>query len=427
MTGEEEALGKRIAFLMAVAALLFLAGCTEMAEKKEEDKITISVLAGQSTSDAGVEDMIDEWLQKTFPEVELEWECVDWGDGFNAKMQGHFAAGDVPDLMIGKAQDVQTYAKTGNLGVIPKQCIQQIEDYALQAVTVDGKAYGVPYNAWYQGVIYNKEIFSRLDLEPPKTEGELQEVIQCLKEHNIVPFAAHFQESWKVANMTMQYMVNDVFCNEPDWGTQFREGKWHFSGNAQMIHCFSNNRRILENSWEDAMQLEQIQSDSRFIQGEAAMYLTGSWSMQFASQYGGDMDFGIFPYPSQSGEAKLLRETNMTFMKSADSPYGEWIDKILYALLNDSRLVQEILGFTQSSSVIKGIAPVYASKIQGDIDWYEENGKVLDVSGGNSQLTWDFQDSLALVQLDWLKKEKSLEEVLEYADQHREFSSYLSE
>ena len=117
----------------------------------------------------------------------------------------------------------------------------------------------------------------------------------------------------------------------------------------------------------------------------------------------------------------------MTFMKSADSPYGEWIDKILYALLNDSRLVQEILGFTQSSSVIKGIAPVYASKIQGDIDWYEENGKVLDVSGGNSQLTWDFQDSLALVQLDWLKKEKSLEEVLEYADQHREFSSYLSE
>ncbi len=53
MTGEEEALGKRIAFLMAVAALLFLAGCTEMAEKKEEDKITISVLAGQSTSDAG--------------------------------------------------------------------------------------------------------------------------------------------------------------------------------------------------------------------------------------------------------------------------------------------------------------------------------------------------------------------------------------
>ncbi len=117
----------------------------------------------------------------------------------------------------------------------------------------------------------------------------------------------------------------------------------------------------------------------------------------------------------------------MTFMKSADTPNGEQIDQILYALLNDSRLVQEILGFTQSSSVIKGIAPVYNSKIQKDIDGYEERGEVLDVSGGNSQLTWDFQDSIALMQLDWLKKEKSLEEVLAYADQQREFSSYFSE
>lgn len=420
-------MAKKIIVLIAAAALLLLAGCAERAEEKGEDKITISVLAGQSTSDAGVEDMIDEWLLQEFPQVELEWECVDWGDSFNAKMQGHFAAGDVPDLMIGKAQDVQTYAKTGNLGIISRQCSQRIEDYALQAVTVDGKVYGVPYNAWYQGVIYNKEIFRRLDLKPPKTEEELQEMIQCLKAHQIVPFAAHFQESWKVANMTMQYMVNDIFSSNPQWGTQFREGRRHFSDNPQIIHCFSNNQMILENSWEDAMQLEQIQSDSRFIQGEAAMYLTGSWSMQFASQYGDDMDFGIFPYPSQSGGAKLLRETNMTFMKSADTPYGEQIDQILYALLNDSRLVQEILGFTQSSSVIKGIAPVYNSKIQEDIDGYEERGEVLDVSGGNSQLTWDFQDSIALMQLDWLKKEKSLEEVLAYADQQREFSSYFSE
>ncbi len=419
-------MGKGMIYLLTAAALFFLAGCQEAAEaEKVEEQITISVLAGQSTSDAGVEDMIDEWLQNKFPEVELDWECVDWGDGFNAKMQGHFAAGDVPDLMIGKAQDVQTYAKTGNLGVFPKRCSERIEDYALQAVTVDGRAYGVPYNAWYQGVIYNKKIFRSLGLTPPKTEEELCEVVRRLKEHNIVPFAAHFRESWKVANMTMQYMMNDIFCDAPDWGIQFREGKQDFSGNEQIRHCFSNNQMILENSWEDAMQLEQVQSDSRFIQGEAAMYLTGSWSMQFADQYGGDMEFGIFPYPSQSGEARLLRETNMTFMKSADTPYGEQIDEIIYALLNDTKLLQEILGFTQSSSVIKGIAPAYESKIQGDIDWYEEKGEVLDVSGGNSQLTWDFQNSLALVQLDWLKKEKSLEEVLEYADGQRESSSYL--
>ena len=156
------------------------------------------------------------------------------------------------------------------------------------------------------------------------------------------------------------------------------------------------------------------------------MYLTGSWSMQFASQYGEDQEFGIFPYPSQNGEAYLIRETNMTFMKSADSEYGELIDEIFYDLLTEQDLAQEILAFTQSSSVIKDITPVYENKLQSDIDWYIENGKVTDVSVGNSQLTWEFQDKVAVQQLLWLRGETSLDSVLRYADDNRTFSSYGS-
>lgn len=229
----------------------------------DSEEVTLTVLAGQSTTDAGIEDMIDEALAEKYPEITLEWECVDWGNDFQPKMQQYMQSG-LPDIMIGKAQDVATYAPQGILGEIDTQYLDKGLDAARENVTIDGKTYGLVYNALYQGVYYNKAMFAENKWEVPKTQ------------------------------------------------------------------------MILENSWEDAMQLEQIQSDSRFIQGEAAMYLTGSWSMQFASQYGDDMDFGIFPYPSQSGGAKLLRETNMTFMKSADTPYGEQIDQILYALLNDS-------------------------------------------------------------------------------------------
>ncbi|MDR2646174.1 MAG: hypothetical protein LBC04_03315, partial [Holosporaceae bacterium] len=41
--------------------------------------ITLKVLAGQSTTDAGIEKMIDEAVAKKYPEIKLEWECVDWG------------------------------------------------------------------------------------------------------------------------------------------------------------------------------------------------------------------------------------------------------------------------------------------------------------------------------------------------------------
>lgn len=418
---------KRLLITIGIMLMTVLTSCgTREGDEPEREQIKLSVLAGQSTSDAGIEDMIDEWMEEEYPDVTLEWECVDWGDGFNSKIQGRIAAGDIPDIIIGKAQDVQTYARTGNLGEISEQCSRKIESWALDTVASGGKVYGVPYNAWYQGVIYNKGIFEELDLEPPETEEELDQVTERLKEAGIVPFAAHFQESWKAANMTMQYMTNDIFRNTPDWGDQFRSGSQNFSGNEVIRRCFENNRKILENSWEDALQIDQFESDSRFTQGEAAMYLTGSWSMQFASQYGEDQEFGIFPYPSQNGEAYLIRETNMTFMKSADSEYGDLIDEIFSDLLTEQDLAQEILAFTQSSSAIKGITPVYENKLQSDIDWYIENGKVTDASVGNAQLTWEFQDKVAVQQLLWLRGETSLDSVLRYADDNRTFSSYGS-
>lgn len=409
-------------FLFAILA----AGCAKDPIVEKEDKgVVLTVLAGQSTSDAGIEDMINDWMSERFPEVELEWECVDWGEGFDTQIRGRFAAGDTPDIMIGKAQDVQTYAGTGNLGVIPKKCSNLIKESALKSVTVSEKVYGMPYNAWYQGVIYNKDIFSSLGLEPPSTQEELDQIIDILEVNEIVPFAAHFQESWKIGNTTMQFMMNDIFRNTPDWGDKFRAGKVDFQGNEIIEQCMLNNKKILDHSWDDALVINQFESDSRFTQGKAAMYLTGSWSMQFTNQYGTKINFGIFPYPNAAGDADLIKETNLTFMKSSHSSHGELIDDIFYALLSDEKLTQEILDFTQSSSVVKKeIESVYQSRIQQDIDQYEEEERVVDVATGNAQLMWSFQNSVANVQLSWLKNEITLKEVLLYADENRMNSAY---
>ena len=157
---------KRLLITIGIMLMTVLTSCgTREGDEPEREQIKLSVLAGQSTSDAGIEDMIDEWMEEEYPDVTLEWECVDWGDSFNSKIQGRIAAGDIPDIIIGKAQDVQTYARTGNLGEISEQCSRKIESWALDTVTSGGKVYGVPYNAWYQGVIYNKGIFEELDLE----------------------------------------------------------------------------------------------------------------------------------------------------------------------------------------------------------------------------------------------------------------------
>lgn len=393
-------------------------------EEKEEEAIVLTVLAGQSTTDAGIEDMIDDWMEEKYPNVKLEWECVDWGNRFASQMQGRLAAGNIPDIMVGKVQNIKAYASTGQLGVISEKSRGQIEENALEAVSLNGCVYGMPYNSWYQGVIYNKNIFKDQGIKPPSTLKELDIVIEKLQSAGIVPFASHFQESWSVANMTMQQMINTIFKNEPEWGDSFRNGETDCTGNKKVISCFLNNKKILKHSWKDAMQIDQFESDNRFMQGKAAMYLTGSWTMQFASQYGQDTEFGIFPFPNKDGNPYLIHETNLTFMKSANTKYEELIDSIFYELQNDKKLLGEILEFTQSSPAVKGMEPGYVNKIQNDIDKYIKEGRIIDASQGNSQLIWDFQNDAAKEQICWLKKEKTLDDVLEYMDKNRENSMY---
>ena len=408
--------------------MALLAGCAGYPqEEQEEEPVVLQVLAGQSTSDAGVEDMIDEWMTVNFPQVQLEWECVDWGGRFASQLQGRFASGDVPDIVIGKAQDVQNYANTGNLMQISDACEELITEDAKEAVTVDGNVYGIPYNVWYQGVIYNKNIFGSLGLAPPESIEELEQVCSVLKANGIVPFASHFSESWKVANMTMQYMTNSIFSEDGSWGDEFREGKVSFQTDDRARQCLLNNKYILDNSWEDALRIDQFESDSRFTQGEAAMYLTGSWSMQFVNEYGKSIEFGIFPFPNGSGDARLIREINMTFMKGADTEYSELIDEIFYQMLCDEELTKEILDFTQSSTVIIGIPTGDEGRLQEDIERYENSGRIIDATVGNAQLVWDFQNEIGQQQLDWLWGKKSLEDVLKYADDHRDSSAAAKE
>lgn len=406
--------------LIAISAC----GCgqeeTKLSEQNEQ--VMISILAGQSTSDAGVEDMIDEKIAEVLPEVKLEWECVDWGESFEPRLRARLASGDIPDIIIGKAQDVKTYYNTGSLASIDEELLQGTDENALETVTVNGNYYGIPVNAWYQGIIYHKPVFEKYGLEVPKTQEELLNIIQVLKENNVTPFASHYLESWKIGNTTMQFMINEIFNQNPVWGDDFRSGKVNYQNNKVIEQCMENNKEILENSWDDALLIDQFTCDTRFEKQEAAMYLTGSWSLQFSNQYAGKGEYGIFPYPNLTGDAKLIRETNMTFMKSAVTENEETVDRILEVLTQDKKLIEEILKFTQTYPVQEIDDYSFKSCIQDDIEKYEKNGEVIEAATGNAQLIWPFQNEVAAQEQLWLQGKKTLDDVLEYADEHREES-----
>lgn len=78
------------------------------------------------------------------------------------------------------------------------------------AVTVDGKIYGLPAeNTAIAVVFYNKDMFAKYDLTPPKTWDELVKVIDVLKSHKIAPFALANKNKW-TGSMFYGYLVDRI-------------------------------------------------------------------------------------------------------------------------------------------------------------------------------------------------------------------------
>lgn len=404
---------------------LLLGGCAIVPASntpQQEEKVLLTVLAGESTSDPGMADLIFERIEEAFPNVELEWENVDWGERFSVRLNAMISSGEAPDIIIGKAQDVQAFYPTGALGAFPEALGAHLVDEAVEAGMADGKLYGLVYNQLYQGVLYNKNIFWRYNFEVPQTEAELEAIVDRLKRVGQTPFAAHFQETWHTGNILMQFAIGDVFSKDPAWGDRLRAGEVSFSDSAYR-RCAEKVAYQYANTWSDAMQVTQSESDLRFAGEEAVMYLGGSWSVQTLKSVAPHRQIGIFPYPNETGDAKLIAEPNITFMKGATTKHDQLIDDIFQMLLSDEELARTVCAFTQTDTCLRDVAVDSLDMIREDIERYRSEGRIVSASAGNNQLIWAFQYDCAELLLAHLRGETTLQSVLGQWDAMRAQSS----
>lgn len=403
-----------------------LSGCKQAQRGQQvKEPITLSVLAGQTTADAGMEDMINDCIKESYPNVVLEWNTVEWGSEFEDLLRADMASGEIPDIIIGKAQDVQAYYKTGNLAELDSSFAPYFSYDTLDDVVVDGNLYGIPYNMDYQGVIYNRDIFEKLHLQVPKTREQLQQVVAALEANNITPFVWCGQDNTLLTTNTMQFMLNDIFLTDKSWGKKFRMGQVFMDQSDEVNACFENVGYMCAHSFTDALQLEPYECNVRFATGQAAMYMTSTWALSSILPNSSTTNYGIFPYPNMTGDAKLIRETNLTFMKGADTAYGELIDEIFKTIVTNESLCSEISDFTQTIPVVKGMKSSCLQEMQTEIDSYEQNNQVIDSIDGYSQLSWNYMDEITQKQLEWIKGNCSLKELIDYANLKRQDSDKL--
>jgi raffinose/stachyose/melibiose transport system substrate-binding protein len=227
---------------------------------------------------------------------------------YNAVLEAQLENGNAPDLFylrsFAVSQDLYQRGYIEPLDSLPGLTDQFEQAMLLPWTGEDGTVYGVPFIATSHGIYYNADLFDSLDLEVPETWDELLEAADTIKANGYIPFANASGDSWTMAEL--------VFMNLAPTFIGGREGRMAYLSGQR---CFNDDHIVA--TFEAVKQLAPYLPDNQnlltysdslqlFLQGEAAMWLGGSWDIAFFETEQPDFAWSVFVIPPPAGQPRYV-------------------------------------------------------------------------------------------------------------------------
>ena len=258
----------------------------------------------------------------------VEMETGDYSQYLGAKV----ASDDLPDMyFLSPYAQVQEFAKNGRILDLSDQgFVDKIYDSSKASATYDGKVYAYPMCNEMLGVYYNKDIFDNVGIDKvPTTIDELKEDCKTLQDNGITPFASIYKDSWTL-NHLWSCLQGATVGDEKQWLTDMNSGTGSFNTeNSGEIFDFCD--LLKENSGSNYMDSDSTAGFNAFASGDAAMLVSGEFSLLNAASINPDLNAGLFatPVTNNADDAKLDVDVGVTIVVNKES---ENIDAALEVL-----------------------------------------------------------------------------------------------
>lgn len=300
-----------IYLVLISGAVIFIAlGEREPIEDHSPEKITLTfrhfwIKAHDRPLLAIYEEVVDKY-QKEHPNVKVNFEGLDQTIHREQKLKSEMVTGTPPDIFVlfGGAE-IEPYVRSNRLidltdFVRENNLTNRFKDTHLW--TFDKHLYGLPIEGNAEPLYYNKSIFAKLGIEPPKTLQELDNAILKLKAGGYIPFALGNEDRWPAA-IFAHYLMDRYAGSELIQKLITGEDQVSFQNEAYSRAFQHLNRWIQEGAFsEGSNDLSTENAVSLFTKGKAAMYLNGNWDINLFSGIGTRADFqnevGVIPFPS---------------------------------------------------------------------------------------------------------------------------------
>lgn len=298
---------------------------TEASAETSTEPVTIRLVhyMGEQTKRDALDQMLAAFNEE-HPEIKVDIEVVA-SSSYLATYKNYIAAGEAPDIMFGKPQNMTEFIEGGYfMDLTGEKCLENILPMLVDECTVNGGVYGFPIDAQVKACFYNKKMFEEAGLEVPETKDDFFKVCDAFMEKGTYPFVHPYNFIHGVFHELDSYFTSMAAAtgNENAW-MDSQHGEANLSGNEKVVEALEMFSKLA--SYKDAgdTAVDQTQGIQNFAAGQRPMYINGGWLMGDVLAASPDGEFGMFPTPwsNNPDENKLWVGIDDVFIVSAQTDH----------------------------------------------------------------------------------------------------------
>jgi len=282
---------------------------TEANSELKFDDVKLSIMMETGTDLTAfypVADLIKEKLG-----IELEVEFRPAGSEGTNLIRTRLASGDMSDLLVYNVGSLTAALnpKENFIDMTDSDLAATVDASFTSAASVDGRLYAVPSGSSSGGgVMYNKDVYEKYDLEVPKTWSEFIANMDILKEAGEVALIGSFADPW-TAQVPFLADNYQVMHNDPNFATEFTAGEKKFADSVA-FRSWEKLEATQPYYNDDMMSITYDVACDMLAMGEGAHYIMTTGILQnIYTLYGLETvnKIGVFPVPGDTEE-----ETGLT-------------------------------------------------------------------------------------------------------------------
>jgi len=361
----------------------------------DEKPVTISFMHFKSDVTDGVQKIVDQF-EAANPTITVDVQPVKYDDYYTL-LKTKMAGGDVVDVFtLNAGAQTKLFVDGGYVeDLTGMPFMENFDPGVLQAQATDGKNYVMPVNATPIAVFYNKQIFSDLGLEIPRTFDSMIDAAKKIKEAGKTPFALGWKDGWTLGMWAGRDLPSNtaLVANQPDFFEKLETGNAKFADNPAMRTTIQHAKQLFDLGNKDQLGVDYNGVVDLFAKGDVGMMYMGTWPLADIEKKNPDLyntGIGYFPYPFSNDESlnKLEFNPDASLAVGSNSKHKEAALKFM-AFMASKEGGDAWVTNINSLSYVKGASADIAPAVN-ELQPYFDKGEV-----------YDSQIYMAKTSIDW--------------------------